>query len=303
MKAYCVITNQCDQKCGFCYYNTKYLEREKIKDPSLNCLLSRIDFSKEAGCDSISFTGGEPFVRSNVLLKLVEYANALNMRVYVPTNGKYLLRTRWSEKEQAILNMISCITISLNIDNDIDDIQLYLKSFSEKISSLKKYYTGRVRINFTLTKNNSKYLNECLTLFKKDGVNIQPVVIQPESDLYCDYSLYCMKEEDKVEICQAIRKWGDESADGANREYAYSLAEGISNYDVNDSGNKKCNMGDHSFTIQASGNILPCFYRTDYIVGNADIDNVEHIIKKLRFFSVEEKQCANLQCIVVRSAN
>lgn len=80
------LTYKCQNRCTFCYADSP-LRGRTIKEMTTDQVKLIIDrIFDEAHCPTVSFTGGEPTLRSD-LPELVRYAKAKGMRVNLITNG------------------------------------------------------------------------------------------------------------------------------------------------------------------------------------------------------------------------
>ena len=279
--------------CGYCYYNTDYLHVPIIADPSFEDLKQRLLLAKKIGADSVSFTGGEPFIRSDILFDLIDYADYLQMNIVVVTNGKYF-QNQVDEIFRCHLNKIKCIAISLHIDvhTDIDN---YFSDIKNAIENNLAFFTNRIRFNFTLTRNNVSHLSKCLAFADRLGIDlhIQPVVIKEESEKYSDYSLSLLTPDEKKSVCKQIRSYAAKNEDGIYMNKLCDLLQnGCTEY-------KTCLAGKNFFVISEDGHILPCFYRESSDCGIISVTSVKSVSERLSDFYHQCKKCANEQCITL----
>ena len=85
-----------DWKCNIdCHYCFQFNNKEK--GMSLETAISSIDWLKTIGCRVLAIMGGEPLIRRDFILKVVQYGNGNGFFVYLPTNG-YLLNEDYIDK-------------------------------------------------------------------------------------------------------------------------------------------------------------------------------------------------------------
>ncbi len=80
------LTYRCQNRCDFCYASSPYRGNEKAE---MTCSEVKTVIDKihgEASVPTISFTGGEPTLRDD-LLEIIEYASLKGMRTNLITNG------------------------------------------------------------------------------------------------------------------------------------------------------------------------------------------------------------------------
>lgn len=302
MKAYCEITSKCNLKCKFCYYNTNYIIRESSKEPSWKEIKHNIDFCGFMGCDSISFTGGEPFCRKEILFPCIDYACNLGMKVYVPTNGKDL--SFLTNEEWTIINRVHCITVSLNIDSKLENVDIYLSNLKEYFTMLRKIYRGRIRVNYTFTKENYIYIRDIDSILTEIDVdmNLQPVVVnQSAKKMFLNYALCTLNNDEKIQLSDTIMKWAENTHEEYNYDYAKKMVKLIDNIvDIPESF--KCYAGEKSLFITVDSDVCPCFYCRNEKKGNVINDDWHEIKTNLNQFARIEKKCNYLQCIVMLSS-
>jgi radical SAM protein with 4Fe4S-binding SPASM domain len=81
------VTYRCNFHCRHCYVPDSY--KEKVKELGTARCLSIIDQLADAGCFYLGFTGGEPFMRKD-LLELVSHAVKRGMQVIINSNGSLI---------------------------------------------------------------------------------------------------------------------------------------------------------------------------------------------------------------------
>jgi len=83
------LTYKCNFRCKHCYIPDDYKRKEK--DLSTRKIFSLIDQLKDLGCFYLGFTGGEPFLRDDIM-KILWFAKKKGFQVIVYTNGSLLNR-------------------------------------------------------------------------------------------------------------------------------------------------------------------------------------------------------------------
>ncbi|MHA1360813.1 MAG: radical SAM protein [Candidatus Helarchaeota archaeon] len=76
---------RCNIDCHYCFQNNN-----KGEGMSLETAKSSIDWLKTIGCRVLAIMGGEPTIRKDFILKVIQYGSKNDFFVYLPTNG-YLL--------------------------------------------------------------------------------------------------------------------------------------------------------------------------------------------------------------------
>ncbi|UQT33316.1 radical SAM protein [Parabacteroides distasonis] len=88
------ITETCNFRCKYCFFNKK-IEESYSKSMSLKTAKKAVDFyfKNSNNCNhQISFIGGEPLLKFNLIKKIVEYIKTFNNKVSftIITNGSLL---------------------------------------------------------------------------------------------------------------------------------------------------------------------------------------------------------------------
>lgn len=159
------ITLKCNQRCKFChrFNGNTTMDFEDIKKV--------IDKLTEEGVTNITFTGGEPFLHTNII-DIVKYAKEKGVKSKIISNGK-ILATDPDKKK--IYQYLDSLTLSLDtIDNKLneeigrgydhfDNVKAVLESL--KRNSLK------VNINTVVSKMNLDKLEELGNFLKNYEIN------------------------------------------------------------------------------------------------------------------------------------
>lgn len=95
------LTYRCNFKCRHCYVPKGFVKKYKRKELKTKEVFSILDQLKELGCFYLGFTGGEPFLRPDII-DILGYAKQRGFEVIIYTNGslidkkmaEYLFRLR-----------------------------------------------------------------------------------------------------------------------------------------------------------------------------------------------------------------
>src|SRR3989338_281853 len=77
------LTYRCNFLCGHCYVPFNYRKKSELKTKEIFSILDRL---KEAGGFYLGFTGGEPFMRQDIM-DILWYAKRCGFEVIIYTNG------------------------------------------------------------------------------------------------------------------------------------------------------------------------------------------------------------------------
>ncbi|MCL2051091.1 MAG: radical SAM protein [Lachnospiraceae bacterium] len=194
---YALINERCNAKCLMCnfYRRDKYLDEMTLEEWQ-RALLS---LKKFVGKFSISFSGGEPFLRKD-FIDLLEWCNRNGIMAGATTNGSLL-------NEDNVKKIVSAKPFNINISVDAPnaDVHDYLRGVPGLFDSLNKGITHLVKererqgiyfpitIKPTINALNYQYLPELVEWTKRIGAtNLSPQTMNrrtPECDeLWIDES-------------------------------------------------------------------------------------------------------------------
>jgi len=148
------VTSRCNLSCDFCF-NVNSFERNSKELPTSQ-IFKIIDKIKKQGIKKIRFTGGEPFLRKDIV-KLFEYAKSNGLYVKVNTNLELVGKDHIDELRKYVNHMYVSFNLSLKNGNSIND-----KDFKKKIDLIKELLRNNIRVglNTVTTKYNIKQLEK-----------------------------------------------------------------------------------------------------------------------------------------------
>lgn len=162
------LTKQCNLKCVHCYASAtnKPMEGELNTDQG-KALLEDIS---NYGCPVVLFSGGEPFLRKD-LIELIEYADSLNLRPVISTNGTLITEEKALAAKKAGVKYIGVSLDGLMETND--KFRGVEGAFNMAIRGMKNSLKAKIKtgLRFTLTKYNRTDLPEVLLKLQEIGVN------------------------------------------------------------------------------------------------------------------------------------
>lgn len=175
MNLYWTITEKCQLKCKYCYYEVGICNRNK-EDINLDRFKSRIpEISKHI--ESITFTGGEVLLLP-YFWDLVEAARACDVKVNILTDG-----IRFDEANLNKAMELGVSGVSISIDSLDDDVNELLRT-----SRINRNHTTQRIINNTI--NASRFIDENFILTVNQTITRQNIAsIVPMVDFTKKYNL------------------------------------------------------------------------------------------------------------------
>ena len=297
MNLYWTITEKCQLKCKYCYYQVGICNRNK-EDINLDLFKSRIPgISKHI--ESITFTGGEVLLLP-YFWDLVEAARACDVKVNILTDG---IRFDEANLNKAMELGVSGVSISLDsLDDDVNELQ--------RPPRINGNHTTQRIINNTI--NASRFIGENFMLTLNQTITRQNIAsIVPMVDFTKKYNLRhlvhlagvpstpdynflniekCTSEE-LSELEHAMKVWS--SGNHNFKDYTQIALSFL--------GKKllfaiTCPMMKESLNIKADGGISPCFFKTDISLGNIYTSDILLILKEIQTSEIGNGRCATLGC-------
>jgi radical SAM protein with 4Fe4S-binding SPASM domain len=238
--AFMEITSKCNFRCIHCYL--KDSDNRNSDDLTLTEIKEVLDWLHSKNCFSVTFSGGEPFVRSD-FPTILEYAISKGFCVTVFTNG-YLLTERHIDYMQEL--GVQSLEISiLGLTDDVYRKITGIEGASHLISLFKKLATSSMSVQMKTPALSANYMQipQILDLCNTHGLKYNFDIMQFKQGYYSnlDGDIFCSLDEIEWLITQTGT--------------AASAREPMG--DLNDDS-VNCNSGAYSFTLDPKGYVYPC---------------------------------------------
>lgn len=172
LKVFFEVTFRCNFRCKNCDIWKKPNKEDEINTPQAKNILKQL---AENNVLHISFSGGEPFLRKD-LLDLIKLANNLGMRTSVDTNGWFINREIAKGICQSGLD-----TIYISLDGANANVHDYIRgirgSFERVLKAIelirleRNSKTPKIFTNITINKTNVRNLAKTVDLSGEKGVD------------------------------------------------------------------------------------------------------------------------------------
>lgn len=165
------VTPRCNHACDHCYNVWRLDEdypRGELDNAATEGLLAKL--IKEARPENISFTGGEPLLRAD-LVRLVRFVTSRNVSVNVLTNGTLLTEELAKDLIAAGVSLFEIPILAA--DRAVHNAMVKSDGFDRAVEAVAniKLHRGRVVTVFVITKKNLGELAEMLKLSFALGVD------------------------------------------------------------------------------------------------------------------------------------
>jgi len=163
------ITPRCNANCRFCH---RFLGIEELDDEADKKVLERMI---KQGVDNITFTGGEPLLRPD-LVDLIAIAHKAGVKTKIVTNGLLMSPSRMSRLAPNLDQLtMSLDSLKAGKNRMIGRGVLQAECVLDALSEAKKYPKMKVAINTMLSRKTAMDIDEIgamLDKYKRDGGNL-----------------------------------------------------------------------------------------------------------------------------------
>ena len=302
---------KCNARCAMCGLEN-YIENcnEERKTEMSYSQIEKLLFDlKNMGFQGVTFSGGEPTLRKD-MVQIIEFASKkCNMNVSLNTNG-YLLETLVGEYIEAGLNNI---TISiLSPDAAVNDRLMGLRNGLAHTKKLISYINNiknrkvNIYVNTVVLKQNIDTFHlfpKFLAKYAINNLNLSPTSILTEWD---EWTATDSNLKPKIEQIIVLKKKTIPYINSFDFPFVVKdpFAEEVEEIEKNlnvvfEGRNKTCFVPWFHSVIQSNGDVIPCCYAPDdYIMGNVNDDSIEKIWNEERYILFREKckSCAMKMC-------
>lgn len=263
------LTNECNYGCKYCIFSST--GRRPVGELTTQEVFHTLEELKKLNFSHIKFTGGEPFLRED-LLDILQYAHHLGFLIDLSTNAS---KINVVNAQQLSLLSLSYIHVSLDGFNQISHEAVRgKKSFEPTIKGLTilSQYLSNIRIGCVLHKFNEYEIKNMIDFF--NSFNVEKIafsIMQPagrlkeKSDLLISrdiYELYLELEEYQNKY--PIVSHNLDSLIHIPKPQILPLNK------VKDMSNKQfiaqsiCPGGEHFLFINSTGVVSPCTWVSEH---------------------------------------
>jgi AdoMet-dependent heme synthase len=266
------LTHTCNSNCLFCYQGSSELRKDQMETETIFDLLKEL---KSMGCYRVGFSGGEPFLRRDIL-EILLYASSLGLSLSLTSNGQLI-----KETDIAVLKKLSLsrITISLHaVEQDAYNFIFGTDKYnvSDVLQTIERMVDSNMRVGIaiTLTKYNIDSIPKIIEKVLDMGINMSNITFNPLLPGKKNIEGY---EPSQEQLKKFYSYWGTETA---RAQLRYAEKEDNDRTIV-------CSAGKYACQIRYNGDVYPCSM-FDISAGNikdkmfSEIWNESPIFKILR---------------------
>lgn len=238
------ITNKCNYKCKYCIFNSGICNDTELTYEDIKKV---IDALKAKNFKYLKITGGEPFIRKDII-DILKYASDKDMVVDISTNASLINKSMIKYLKDINLDMIH---VSLDGSNkEMHEIVRGINTYEKTIRGIKllKETNKYIRIGTVIFKDNEDYLEDIVKLCISLNVNeVIFSVMQPVGRMLDDNTMVTTKSlTDLTKIVEDL---------------TLKYPEIVINYNWNPNkvnNTKTCPAGEKFLYINNKGSISPC---------------------------------------------
>ena len=236
------LTDRCQCRCRHCFAVTEVDSESLKKELSTAEVISLLDDISSAGGIEVCFSGGEPLLRSDLLL-LVKHAHQIGLVVRLITNGVLLDEQVIKDLKQAGLNWCS-ISIDSAIPHIHDDFRGYKGCFEKAVNGLKMLVRYQIPCSIiTVARKDLIYsggLEEIVTLGHDLGVTVVRINFPVPIGRFKDQDDQVLTYEEREKV-RKLLKYGIVSMESPRE-------------------NTRCTAAVTKINVLPNGDITPCVF-------------------------------------------
>jgi radical SAM protein with 4Fe4S-binding SPASM domain len=245
---YWICTQACNLRCTYCYQEATVARPKELSTEEAEGL---VDQAVEAGVRTFVFTGGEPFVRRD-LLRIARHSKNRGLRTTVISNGDYIKRRNIDE----ISEIFDVVTISLDhMIPEHHDEHRGKGSWQRALDAIDLLLKANVRVdvNSTLSRAGLQDVRELLRLKQTRKIGQHKIVPQFPMGRGSSH------REDELttsELLQLNDRLREEKPQIAENTGSYIKPEGT--YGTKGQCRMHCGAGMSEVSVDPEGWVYPC---------------------------------------------
>ncbi len=252
------LTYRCNLSCKFCYASCGCSRGSAVSEMTTAEVQKVLNIIKhEAEVPSVSFTGGEPTLRED-LVELVAYAKSLSFWTNLITNGTLITRAKALHFKLAGLDSAQ-VSLEAGSAPVHDAIVGSSGAFQATLAGLKHLHEAGIRVhtNTTIQAQNKDHLLGVVDMVKSFGLNkFSMNMLMPEGSAVANITSVFISYSEISEYILRVDRYAREA--GLEFMWYSPTPLCIFNPIVHGLGNKGCAACDGLLSINPAGDILPC---------------------------------------------
>lgn len=295
------LTEKCNQKCFHCYNYWRYSEEIGKNELSIQDFLIVVKKLVTAGINSVTLTGGEPFLRPDLLFSILEYCNKNNIKASINSNATLIKKSDANKiRDLGVTHVLVSLLGSEKTHNSIANSNTF-KKVCDGIAVLVDNKV-KVSVNMAVSKLNLFELRDVGRITKNLGAITfcaTPVVPSHHSN-----KKFLLSGEECKQMLRTLLRIKDEFQ--INIDTLEPIARCLFSEDeekefVNFFGNRICSAAVTACAISSKGTVRPCIH-ADVEFGNLIYENFFDIWEKMKFWASPDilpSGCRSCKAVVI----
>lgn len=277
------LTEKCNQKCFHCYNYWRYSEEIGKNELNAQDFLLIIKKLVTAGINSVTLTGGEPFLRPNLLFSILEYCDKNDIKASINSNATLIKNNDAGKiRDFGVTHVLVSLLGMENTHNAITNSNTFKKA-CDGITALVGNNV-KVSVNMAVSKLNFCEMRDVSKIAKDLGAITfcaTPVVPSHQS-----HKNFLLSGEECKQMLRTLLKIKDELQ--IRIDTLEPIARCLFNEEedefVNFFGNRICSAAVTTCAISSKGAVRPCIH-ADVEFGNLLYENFFDIWEKMEFWA------------------
>ena len=264
------VTNQCNLRCKTCYVGSGLPFENELTAQEIKNIT---DEARELGAKKMIISGGEPFLRKDII-DILRYACSNLEKVTLITNGTLI-----TEEIACSLSSYPNVIVQVSLDGAREETNDFIRgkgSYRKTVRGIEHLVTAQVpcAIAMTLVKQNVNEISEMVDLAKKVGITrLHFPILQligrartHEPEIFPDTELVVSAIKEILEIPR-------------NEDMEVSIEKKYRKLMRLEQRRNLCGAGSFLISIAADGRVYPCCqsHRDEFYAGTIR----EHSLKEL----------------------
>ena len=251
------LTYRCNLACRFCYAGCGCHKKE-TPEMSTEQAFRILDIIRhEAQVPSVSFTGGEPVLRSD-LIRIIRYAKSLSMWTNLITNGTRIGPDLAMRMKESGLDSAQ-VSLEAGLPELHDRIVRHSGAFRQTLYGLEALMNAGIRVhtNTTISALNRDHLSEVLAAVKHAGLDkLSMNLMMPAGASLDALDSLLIRYSEIGPIILDLR----DKALSMNLELMWYSPTPVCIFNpvIHGLGNKACAACDGLLSVAPNGDVLPC---------------------------------------------
>ncbi|MDE2218040.1 MAG: radical SAM protein [Patescibacteria group bacterium] len=295
------LTEKCNQKCFHCYNHWRYSEEIGKNELNEQDFLLIVKKLVTVGINSVTLTGGEPFLRPNLLFSILEYCNKNNIKASINSNATIIKNNDAGKiRDLGVTHVLVSLLGTEKTHNAITNSSTFKKACNGITTLIDSKV--KVFVNMAVSKLNLCELHDVSKIAKDLGVITfcaTPIIPSHQSN-----KNFLLSNEECKQMLRTLLKIKEEikiNIDTLEPIARCLFDEGEEDEFVSFFGNRICSAAVTTCAISSKGAVRPCIH-ADVEFGNLLNENFFDIWNKMKLWASPDilpSGCKSCKAVVI----